>query len=213
SNRLIPFDYGYFAIIYDSAKAKSLPKSLEEFAAPRYAKQLILMDPRTSTPGLGFLAWTRSAYGEGWESYWKRLAPSILVMTPGWDSGYGLFTAGEAPFVLSYTTSPAYHREMEKSDRYRVLPLVDGNPLEIEAAGIVKGAKHSVNARLFMDFLLSKEAQTILPLTQWMYPALPGIELPSSFDAATPPTKVLSIDNAGLTAAAVRAMEIISANR
>jgi thiamine transport system substrate-binding protein len=210
SNRLIPFDYGYFAIIYDSQKAKTLPRTLEDFANPRYAKQLILMDPRTSTPGLGFLAWTRAVYGAGFGDYWKRLKPAIRVMTPGWDAGYGLFTSGEAPFVLSYSTSPAYHREVEKSDRYKVLPLEEGSPLEIEAAAILKGGTNRRNAERFMDFLISREAQEVLPLTQWMYPVLPGLPLPASYTAAPAPVKVLAIDAAGLVEDAVKVMDIVA---
>ena len=74
SNRLVSFDYGYFAIIYDSAKAKELPTSLADFTKPVYAKQLILMDPRTSTPGLGFLGWTKAVYAAGLTEYWKGLS-------------------------------------------------------------------------------------------------------------------------------------------
>lgn len=206
SNRLQPYDFGYFAIIYDSQKAKELPTSLEDFTKPAFAKKLILMDPRSSTPGLGFLAWTKAVYGDNWMDYWKRLEPSILTMTPGWDAGYGLFTSGEAPFVLSYTTSPAYHVEVEKTDRYKVLPLSDGGIREVELAGVLKGAAHRSNAELFLDFLLSKDAQALLPTTQWMYPANKDVTLPASYSAATPPAKLLSVSSDGLIADAAKLM-------
>ncbi|MFZ4618472.1 MAG: thiamine ABC transporter substrate-binding protein [Rectinemataceae bacterium] len=213
SNRLVPFDYGYFAIIYDSKRTKELPASLADFTKSAYAKQLILMDPRTSTPGLGFLGWTKAVYGTGLSAYWKGLVPSILVMTPGWDTGYGLFTSGEAPFVLSYTTSPAYHREVEKTDRYKVLSLAEGNPLEVELAGILKGAKNRSNAERFMDFLLSAEAQALLPSTQWMYPARSGTPLPSGFRDEDRPAKVLTIDAESLVAEAAALMAEIARTR
>ena len=50
------------------------------------------MDPRTSTPGLGFVAWTVAVFGEKYIDYWKALKPNILTMAPGWSAGYGLFT-------------------------------------------------------------------------------------------------------------------------
>jgi len=52
-------------------------------------------------------------YGEGYVDYWRRLAPNLLTITEGWDTAYGMFTSGEAPLVLSYTTSPAYHLQHE----------------------------------------------------------------------------------------------------
>lgn len=210
TNRLIPFDYGHFALIWDSEKLANPPSSLEDLTKPEFAKKLILMDPRTSTPGLGFLAWTKAVYGSSWEDYWRRLRPSVLVMTPGWDTGYGLFTAGEAPLVLSYTTSPAYHKEYENTERYRALEFSEGHPLQIEVAGILKGAKHRKNAELFMDFLISPECQKELPLTQWMYPVIEGLELPASYALALRPAKSLQIDPEGLADEAKRAAELLA---
>ena len=180
-NRLVPYDYGNFAFIWDSESKIAPPSSLEDLTKPEYRKKLILMDPRTSTPGLGFLAWTQAVYRDDWKDYWKRLGPSVLAMTPGWDTGYGLFTKGEAPLVLSYSTSPAYHKAYEDTERYRTLVFAEGHSAQIELAGIVSRSKHKKDAEKFLNFLLSEEAQAILPETQWMYPANSAVALPSSF--------------------------------
>jgi thiamine transport system substrate-binding protein len=213
SARLIPYDYGYFAIMWDSAKLANPPKSLEDLTKKDYAKKLILLDPRTSTPGLGFLAWTKAVYGKAWKDYWKRLAPNVLVLAPGWDQGYGLFTSGEAPLVVSYASSAAYHLEYEKTERYKALSFSDGALRQIEVAGILAGAPHRSAAEAFMDFLLSVECQRELPLTQWMYPVHPDITLPESFRAAPRPASSLSVDSKGLTEDALSAVEILSSSR
>lgn len=211
SLRLTPFDYGHFAVIWDSAKLKTPPRSLEDLTKPEYAKKLILMDPRTSTPGLGFLAWTKAVYGPAWGEYWKRLAPSILAMTPGWDTGYGLFTAGEAPLVISYATSPAYHLENDKTERYKALEFPEGHPVQIEAAGIIKDCPHPRNAERFLDFLLSPQAQAELPLTQYMYPVVADTRLPESYSIALRPAKTLNIDASELSEDAKAAAQILAA--
>jgi len=180
-NRLVPFDFGNFAFIWDSESGIVPPGSLEDLTRPEYEKKIIIMDPRTSTPGLGFLAWTQSVYGVEWKEYWKRLAPSILAMTPGWDTGYGLFTKGEAPLVLSYSTSPAYHMAYEETERYRTLVFAQGHPAQIELAGVVAFSRKKKDAEKFIDYLLSAEAQSVIPETQWMYPANPDAALPASF--------------------------------
>ncbi|MDR0629215.1 MAG: thiamine ABC transporter substrate-binding protein [Treponema sp.] len=178
--RLIPLDYSYFAIVYDSQRIPQPPQSLEDLTGEAYSKQLILMDPRTSSPGLGFLAWTLDVYGEDWKSYWRRLGPSILTVADGWSSGYGLFTAGEAPMVLSYTTSPGVHLEYEGTERYQAALFAEGHPIQIEAAGLLAAGKNKENAKKFLDFMVSPGFQDIIPLTNWMYPVI-GIPLPEAF--------------------------------
>jgi thiamine transport system substrate-binding protein len=211
--RLSPYDYGHFAIIWDSERLAVPPESLADLASPFFARQLIVMDPRTSTPGLGLLAWAQAVYGESWRDYWRRLRPNLLAMTPGWDTGYGLFTKGEAPLVLSYATSPAYHKEYENTERYKALAFPEGHPVQIEGAGVLKTAPRPGNARAFLDFLLSPDCQAELPLTQWMYPVLSGVRLPESFGTALRPTKTLAADPERVAADAVEAAQIFSGDR
>ena len=191
---VIPFDYGFFSIVYDSERITLPPESLEDLTRLEYSDKLILMDPRTSSPGLGFLLWTIEVYGDGWTDYWKRLKPSILTITAGWDAGYGLFTAGEAPMVLSYTTSPAYHVEFEGTDRYKAAIFDGGNYMQIEGMGIVKGAPHRKEAERFIDFMLTDSFQKVIPLTNFMFPVVPETGLPESFDAAPKPETILLMD-------------------
>ncbi len=189
--RLTPYDYGYFAVIYDSERLAKAPANLEDLTKSEFARKLILMDPRTSTPGLGFLVWTKAVYGAGWKDYWRRLAPSILTVADGWDTGYGMFTSGEAPLVLSYTTSPAYHLEYEKSRRFKAAIFAEGHVAQIEGAGLLAAARRSENGKRFLDFMLTETFQKIIPLTNWMYPVIP-IALPASYDAAPKPAKTLA---------------------
>jgi thiamine transport system substrate-binding protein len=207
--RLTPYDWSSFAIMWDSEKLKIPPRSLEDLTKPEYEKKLILMDPRTSTPGLGFLAWTQAVYGNAMADYWKRLAPSILTMSPGWDTGYGLFTSGEAPLVISYTTSAAYHAEYETAGRYKALAFAEGHPIQIEGAGIVAGARHRKAAEAFIDFMLSPEFQSALPLTNWMYPVMPGLELPASYTYSPKPAKTVQVDPASLQTALKTAIDAL----
>jgi thiamine transport system substrate-binding protein len=178
--RLIPLDYSYFAIVYDSQRIPHPPANLEDLTGEAYRKKLILMDPRTSSPGLGFFAWTLDAYPADWKAYWRRLGPSILTIADGWSSGYGLFTAGEAPMVLSYTTSPGVHLEYEGTEQYQAALFAEGHPIQIEVAGLLAGGNHKENAKKFLDFMVSPSFQELIPLTNWMYPVI-GIPLPESF--------------------------------
>lgn len=207
---LTPYDWGYFAIIFDTESLITPPASLADLTKGEYAKKLILMDPRMSTPGAGFLAWTLAVYGKEYASYWTALKKNILTLAPGWDTGYGLFTSGEAPLVISYTTSPAYHVEYDKTDRYQALIFSDGHIRQIEGLGVVKGARNPAGAEAFVDFMLTDEAQGVLPLTQWMYPVSASVKLPASYSAAPKAAKTLSVPSADVQAAIESVMSILS---
>ena len=193
SHSVTPFDYGYFAFVYDSQALEEPPGSLEDLTRPRLRERIIVQDPRTSSPGLGLLLWTIAVYGEDYLAYWKRLEPNLLTITDGWDTAYGMFTSGEAPLVLSYTTSPAYHLEYEQTERFRALIFEEGNYLQIEGMGILRGAPHPEAARRFIDFVLTEEFQVEIPLTNWMYPVLPGVSTPESFRLAPQPKVALQL--------------------
>lgn len=190
-----PYDYGYFAFMYDTRSKHPAPKTLADLTKKEYAKSVVIMDPRTSTPGTGLLMWTYAVYGDGADflNFWKKFKPSILTMTPGWSAGYGLFTAGEAPLVLSYTTSEAYHRSSENTDRYVALVFPEGHIKQVECLGLTKVAPNAEGGKAFIDFMLSEKAQSFIPENQWMYPVAMDAPLPASFTSVKLPQKNLQV--------------------
>ncbi len=110
----VPYDYGYFAFVYNKEKLKNPPKSLQELVSSDRNWKVIYEDPRTSTPGLGLLLWMQKVYGDKAPAAWQQLAKKTVTVTKGWSEAYGLFLKGEGDLVLSYTTSPAYHLIEEK---------------------------------------------------------------------------------------------------
>ncbi|MCO5733485.1 thiamine ABC transporter substrate binding subunit [Rhizobium sp. SSA_523] len=186
----VPYDYGYFAVVYDTQAIKTPPKSMKELVEGDPAQKLVIEDPRTSTPGLGLLLWIKSIYGDQADQAWAKLTDRILTVTPGWSEAYGLFTKGEAPMVLSYSTSPAYHMVEEKSDRYQAAPFAEGHYIQIEVSGMLKSARHPQLAKDFLAFTLSPEFQSIIPTTNWMMPvAATADPLPEAFSALIKPAK------------------------
>jgi len=198
--RFVAFDYSYLSILYDS-KVTTPPAglSLKDFASkPEYKKSLALQDPRTSSTGLSFLVWTHLAFGEGTAAFWKAFSDQILTVASGWTGTYGLFLKGEAKFVVSYTTSSAYHLELEKRDNIRALLFPEGHYRQTEGVGLVSHSKNKEWARKWIETLLSKEVQEELPTRQWMYPARKDVKLPVSFEKLPKPAKVLTADAATL---------------
>lgn len=184
----LPYDYGHFAVVYDTETLKNPPKSLKELVEGDPKDKIVIEDPRTSTPGLGLLLWMKSVYGDKAGEAWAKLKDRVLTVTPGWSEAYGLFTKGEAPMVLSYTTSPAYHMVAENSERYQAAPFAEGHYVQIEVAGMTKGADDPELARKFLDFMTSADFQSIIPETNWMMPVGATLApLPSAFDKLVKP--------------------------
>ncbi len=190
----LPYDYGHFAFIYDTETIENPPKSLKELVEGDESQKIAIQDPRTSTPSLGLLLWIKAVYGDKAPEAWAKLKHRVLTVTPGWSEAYGLFTKGEVPMVLSYTTSPAYHMVEEKTERYQAASFSDGHYIQIEVAGMLKHAKDRDLAKSFLTFLVSPAAQDIIPTTNWMMPAAAtSTPLPEAFGKLVKPAKTLLI--------------------
>ena len=194
SELFVPYDYGYFAFVYDSEQLPNPPSSFDELINSDDELKIIIQDPRTSTPGLGLLLWMKSVYGKDAASKWEALQPKILSVTKGWSEAYfSLFLNGEAPMVLSYSTSPGYHMAVDKTEQYQAAAFSEGHYLQVEVAALLKQSKQPELGREFLAFLHTIEAQSAIPLGNVMYPVIDlGDELPTEFNSLIKPSEVLS---------------------
>ncbi|WP_202980300.1 thiamine ABC transporter substrate binding subunit [Marinobacter fonticola] len=189
----VPYDWGYFAFVYDTEQLAEPPSSLEALINAPDDLKIILQDPRTSTPGLGFLLWMRHVYGEQAPQKWQALQDNILTITKGWSEAYfSLFMNGEAPMVLSYSTSPAYHMAVDNTERYQAVAFDEGHYLQVELAARVRTSEHPELARQFLEFMLTPAFQAAIPLKNVMYPATDlGEQLPDVFERLIDPPQTL----------------------
>jgi len=188
----LPFDWGYFAFVYDKAKLSNAPDSFAELLEGDAT--IIIQDPRSSTPGLGLLLWMKNVYGEAAGEAWETLSPRIVTVTKGWSEAYGMFLEGEADMVLSYTTSPAYHRIAEEDDTKAAAIFGEGHYMQIEVAAKLAGTDQDELADAFLTFMASTAFQSVIPTTNWMYPAFETAgDLPEGFSETTVPEIALLI--------------------
>lgn len=186
----VPYDYGYFAFVYDKNKLKNPPKSLDELINSDQKWKVIYEDPRTSTPGLGLMLWMQKVYGDKAPQAWEKLAKKTVTVTKGWSEAYGLFLKGESDLVLSYTTSPAYHIVEEKKDNYAAADFTEGHYMQVEVAGQLANSKQPKLAEQFMKFVTTEDFQKVIPTGNWMYPVV-NTPLPDAFKQLTIPAKSL----------------------
>jgi len=194
-NRALPVDYGDICINYDkayfTAHSLSVPTSFEDLLKPEYKSLLVVENPATSSPGLGFLLATVKHFGlDGYLDYWRSLRSNGVVVVDGWETAYYTnFSAssghGPQPLVVTYDTSPA------AEVIYASSPLTEAPTASIfgpdtcfrqtEFVGILKGTKHLDLAQKFVDFMLSRQFQEDMPLQMFMYPVNTDASLPQEF--------------------------------
>ncbi|MDC1399763.1 thiamine ABC transporter substrate binding subunit [Yoonia sp.] len=185
----LPFDWGYFAFVGNAGEAQA--SSLRDLADSDL--KIVIQDPRSSTPGLGLLMWVKTAYPDDAATIWADLSDNIVTVTSGWSEAYGMFLEGEADAVLSYTTSPAYHLIAEEDDSKVAWAFDEGHYMQVEVAGKVAGTDQPELADAFLAFIVSDAFQSVIPTTNWMYPAVtPAEGLPAGFETLmTPETSLL----------------------
>ncbi len=203
-HRVTPVDYGDVCLNYDKAYFAghpdlAVPGALEDLVDPAYRDLVVVENPATSSPGLAFLLATIDHFGEdGWQAWWSQLRGNGVEVVDGWEAAYygsfsgGSLSEGDRPLVVSYASSPPV--EVEFAD-----PPITEAPTgvieascyrQVEAAGILRGTDHEVEARQLVDFLLSEVFQADVPLSMFVFPVRSGVALPEVFvaHAATPTT-------------------------
>ena len=198
ANRVTPIDFGDVCINYDvaalAAGGVDPPTSLRDLAEPQFAGAFVVQDPASSSPGLAFLLATIATFGEEgaytWQDYWADLVANDVLITSGWEEAYyGAFSGGagegDRPVVVSYASSPpaeVFYADPQP-DTAPTASLTTGCFRQIEFAGILAGTEHEAEAGQLIDFMLSPTFQEDIPLSMFVFPAVPNTPLPEVFVA------------------------------
>ena len=202
----MPVDEGDICVNYDknwfASRNIPLPRSFEDLAKPTYKNLLVVQDPTTSSPGLGFLLGTIAHFGEEkWESYWTALTQNNVKVVPDWTSAYtvefsGSSGKGKYPLVVSYGSSPP------AEVLYSATPIdepptgvIEGTCFrQTEYVGVLRGTKNEEIAQKLVDYLLNTKFQESMPLTLFVFPVNPNAQLPKLFtDFAVRPETPLTL--------------------
>ncbi len=178
SDLVTPVDFGYVNLNFDKA-AGTPPATFDDLIQVPWKGKLVVENPATSSPGLQFLASTVAHFGEGdWQAYWRALKANDVAVVEGWTEAYQTrfsLYGGDRPLVVSYTTSPAAEVFFGKLTEPPTLNVIPNDQLfrQVEAAGVLRGAKNERAARAFIDFMLTDEFQEQIPETMFVYPIMP----------------------------------------
>jgi thiamine transport system substrate-binding protein len=189
-HRVTPIDRGDVCLNYDieyfSGDLRP-PLNLEQLTNPDYADLLVVEHPGTSSPGLAFLLSTIATFGEdGWQDYWRALVDNGVRVARDWDTAYyadSTWWGGDRPLVVSYASSPpAEVLFADPPTDEAVTGVIDeGCYGQIEFAGVLAGSGNEAAAGLLIDYMLTPEFQSQVPLTWFVFPANATVDLPPQF--------------------------------
>lgn len=187
--------YGDVCFNYDidwfSKAGITPPTSWRELGDPRFKDLVVVTNPRLSSPGLAFLATTHAGFETSAEvfAYWRSIRDNGLKVVGGWNDAYFTdFTryGGTRPIVLSYASSPA--AEVKEDGTPGSAALLDECFRQTEYAGVIEGAKNQAGAKALIDFFLTDEFQSGLPLNMFVYPIKP-LDLPAEWTKFAQPAR------------------------
>lgn len=191
----VPYDWGVLAFMARKSEVPALPSSLDALLGKEFEKKIALQDPRTSSPGLQFLWWVVKSKGEeeGFR-YLSRLLEQAHSFSSSWSTSIGLYNKKQADLVFTYTTSPIYYQEEEKSEDHQALEFSEPHPLQFEFVGIPEFCRNCDLATRFVNLMLSPEGQKIIMTKNYMFPVLRGVKEGTLFAPASRWSRTLKFE-------------------
>ena len=192
----LPVDFGDVCVNYDkryfAENGVPLPASLEDLTQPAYQDLLVVENPATSSPGLAFLLATVGHFGqEGYLDYWQAMRDNGVLVVNDWETAYysefsGASGAGPRPLVVSYGSSPPFELIFAETPPAEpsTAAMVENTSCfrQIEFVGILAGTPNRDLAERWVDFMLSPEFQSDLPLKMFVFPVHPEAEVDPTFE-------------------------------
>jgi iron(III) transport system substrate-binding protein len=154
-----------------------LPATWDDLANPKFKGEIVLTDPAASSTAYLFVQTQlqRLGWDAGW-AYLAKLAPLVGQFPSSGGAPPQLVGTGEYAIGVAYIHALATYREKGFPLRTIVPPKTSG---ELGAVSVIAGGPDPVNARRFVDFVLSSEAQAAFVKLSLTAPLNPAVALPA----------------------------------
>jgi iron(III) transport system substrate-binding protein len=136
---------------------RALPATWEDLLDPAFAGEIVVTDPVASSTAYLFVQLQLQRLGEeaGWD-YLEALAPLVGQFPSSGGAPPQLVGTGEYTLGIAFVHALARYRAQGFPVTLIVPPATAG---EVGAVSIIAGGPNAENARRFVDFILSAEAQ------------------------------------------------------
>ncbi len=181
--RAIPYDTGYVSLVYDKTKVDT-PGTFEALTKPQFKNTLLSENAQQTATGRAFLLWTIHEMGQkNYLDYWSRLSNNGTKILGSWDAAYTAYGNGERPIVVSYSTDQVYaHREGKNMKKHQIGFLNGQGYANPEGMAKFADTDSPKLANAFLDFMLSKKAQSTIAQRNVAFPSTDWANLGKEFD-------------------------------
>lgn len=160
------------------------PKIVAEKDAPKTWKDLLNNKwsgkEVTAHPGYSGIIMTHvlalvNAYG--WD-YFRDLAKNKVHITQSANDPAGVVASGERPVGVN-GAEYFYYKTLKQGNPIKIVYPKEGVPLVVSPVAIAKDAPHPNAAKLFTEFIFSKESQQLLADKEGLYTGHPDVTYPA----------------------------------
>lgn len=133
------------------------PKCFKDLTNPKYKDLIQIPDPRSSGTGYTFIATLIQLWGEDKAfNYLQELQKNVSQNTKSGIEKANL-SRGDAAITIGFING--YQTEQEKGAPIKIILPCEGVSYSLGGVSIIKGARNLENAKRFVDWSLSVEAQ------------------------------------------------------
>lgn len=177
----LPFDWAPLTFIYREGEIVP-PSSARDLLEARFAKQIAVQDPRTSSVGLQMIFAFSNWFKADFNGALKKFRLNAHSVSPSWSTAYGLFQRQQTKLAFSYVTSLAYHWKVEKNFKFKAVSFSEGHPVQVEYVGVPQSCQNCLLAEQFVSFMLEPKSQKIIMEKNFMFPAVKGVQEGTVFE-------------------------------
>src|SRR5205809_4629474 len=162
----------YNTKIIPSAEA---PRTWKDLLDPKWKGKLV-----TAHPGYSGVIATHVlalVHLYGWD-YWKQLAQNRLMLVQSAVDPSGVVASGERPIAADggdYT----FYQVKKKGNPVEIVFPKEGVPLVVSPSAITSFAPHPNAAKLFTDFIFSRECQQVMADSEGLFTGHPEVKYPA----------------------------------
>ena len=168
-------------------KGKPVPRSFADLLRPEYKGMVVYDDPRIHGTAFTFVYGINQLLGGGPDmnkgfDYLKKLHPNILKYAK--ENSYNDLMRGEVPIWINADGNGLKARYADNATVEVVIPAEGAITMPLVMA-LVKGAPRPEAAKIYLDWLLGEEAQTLM--AEAFFQPVMKVNLPADLQAKFPP--------------------------
>jgi iron(III) transport system substrate-binding protein len=154
---------------------KDAPKTWKDLLDSKWSGKLVTAHPGYSGIIMTHVLALVSQYG--WE-YFRDLAKNKLHLVQSANDPAGVVASGERPVGVN-GAEYYYYKTLKQGNPIKIVYPKEGVPLVVSPVAIVKDAPHPNAAKLFTEFIFSKESQQLLADKEGLYTGHPEVSYPA----------------------------------